>query len=126
MKQWIEYIKKFVPNARIGKIQGNIIDIEDKDIILGMLESIAMRDYSTEIFKDIKFTCVDEVHRIGCEVFSRALFKINSEFMLGLSATVERKDGLTKIFKWSFGEVIYSVKREDKGLIPLVRIYKYY
>ena len=37
MNQWIERIEQFLPGARIGKIQGQIIDIEEKDIVIGML-----------------------------------------------------------------------------------------
>mgnify|MGYP002144642430 CR=1 FL=1 len=34
MNQWIERIQQFLPKARIGKIQGQIIDIDDKDNLL--------------------------------------------------------------------------------------------
>jgi len=55
---------------------------------------------------------LDEVHHLGSEVFSRALFKICSRHMLGLSATMDRKDGLTKIFKMFLGPVIYKETRD--------------
>ena len=29
-----------LPDARIGKLQGNVIKIKDKDIVFGMLQSI--------------------------------------------------------------------------------------
>ena len=35
MNQWIERIQQFLPNAKIGKIQGQIIDIDGKDIVIG-------------------------------------------------------------------------------------------
>jgi len=41
MNQWIERIQTFLPDAKIGRIQGNIIDIEGKDIVLGMLQSLS-------------------------------------------------------------------------------------
>tara|TARA_B000000477_G_C6035346_1_gene203524 strand:- start:48 stop:830 length:783 start_codon:yes stop_codon:yes gene_type:complete len=42
--------------------------------------------------------------------------------MLGLSATMQRKDGLTKVFKMYLGEIVYKVKREsdDKVLIKAI------
>jgi hypothetical protein len=40
MNQWIERIHQFLPDAKIGKIQGPIIDIADKDIVLCMLQSL--------------------------------------------------------------------------------------
>ena len=44
LNQWVERIEQFLPNARIGRIQGQVMDIEDKDIVLGMLQSLSMKD----------------------------------------------------------------------------------
>ena len=49
MKQWEERILQFLPNARIGKIQGEIIDIENKDIVLGMLQSLSVKEYEWNV-----------------------------------------------------------------------------
>jgi len=113
MNQWIERIQQFIPNARIGKIQGQIIDIENKDIVLGMLQSLSMKDYPSSLFDSFGFTIVDEVHHISSEVFSNVLFKLVTKYMLGLSATMNRKDGTTNVFKMFLGDVIY--KSTDKG-----------
>ena len=51
MNQWIERIQQFLPKARVGKIQGQIIDIEDKDIVIGMLQSLSMKEYPSETFE---------------------------------------------------------------------------
>ena len=50
MNQWIERIGQFLPSARVGKIQGQIIDIDDKDIVIGMLQSLSMKEYPASIF----------------------------------------------------------------------------
>jgi superfamily II DNA or RNA helicase len=113
MNQWIERIKEFLPNARIGKIQGQIIDIEDKDIVIGMLQSLSMKEYPSSLFDSFGLTIIDEVHHISSEVFSSALFKIVSKYMMGLSATMNRKDGTTHVFKMFLGEVVYKGKREE-------------
>jgi superfamily II DNA or RNA helicase len=96
MTQWIERIQQFLPNARIGKIQGQVIDIDNKDIVLAMLQSLSMKDYPSTLFDSFGFTIIDEVHHISSEVFSCALFKLVTKYMLGLSATMNRKDGTTK------------------------------
>ena len=41
--------------------------------------------------------------------------------MLGLSATPNRKDGLTKILKWFVGDIIYSVKSNEKNIVKVNR-----
>ncbi|CAH6421552.1 Superfamily II DNA or RNA helicase [uncultured virus] len=57
--QWIERIQQF-SDAKIGIIRRNKVDVEGKDIIIGMLQSISMKDYNMNIFNDIGFVCVDE------------------------------------------------------------------
>jgi len=114
MNQWIERIEQFLPNARVGKIQGQIIDIENKDIVIGMLQSLSMKDYPSSVFESFGFTIIDEVHHISSEVFSNSLFKIVTKYMLGLSATMNRKDGTTHVFKMFLGDVIFKGKREEE------------
>ena len=119
LNQWIERIEQFLPNARVGKIQGQIIDIDDKDIVIGMLQSLSMKDYPCDVFSSFGLTVVDEVHHIAAEVFVRSLFKIVTPYVLGLSATMQRKDGLTKVFKMFLGDIIYKEKRDgnDKVIV---------
>ena len=99
VNQWKERIHQYLPDAKIGTIQGNKIDTEDCDIVIGMLQSLSMKDYPESLFNDYGFCIVDECHHIAAEVFSRSLSKVNSQFMLGLSATPKRKDGLSKVFE---------------------------
>lgn len=113
LNQWVERINQYLPGARIGRIQGPTIDIEDKDIVIGMLQSLSMKEYSPEIFETFGLTIVDEVHHISSEVFSRSLLKIVTKYTLGLSATMTRKDGLTKVFKMYLGDIIYRLN--DRG-----------
>jgi len=113
MNQWIERIQQFLPDARIGKIQGQIIDVENKDIVLCMLQSLVLKDYPSSIFDSFGFTIIDEVHHISSETFSNALFKIVTKYMLGLSATMNRKDGTTKVFKMFLGDVVHKVEKAN-------------
>jgi superfamily II DNA or RNA helicase len=51
--------------------------------------------------------------------------KVQSKYMLGLSATPNRKDGLRKVFEWYIGDIAYMTKdTKDDGAI--VNIIKYY
>ena len=112
LRQWIERIEQFLPGARVGKIQGEIVDIDNKDIVIGMLQSLSMKEYPNSLFKSFGLTCFDEVHHMSAEVFSRALFKIVTSKMLGLSATMKRSDNLSKVFKMFIGPIVYTKKRE--------------
>jgi len=43
--QWTDRIRSFLPNARIGTVQGDTINIEDKDVVVAMLQSVSQKDY---------------------------------------------------------------------------------
>jgi superfamily II DNA or RNA helicase len=124
LNQWIERIQEFLPTARVGRIQGPVIDIADKDIVIGMLQSLSMKDYPANTFDSFGLTIADEVHHISSEVFSCALFKIVTKYTLGLSATMERKDGTTNIIKMFLGDVRYKSITND-GHSVFVRAIEY-
>jgi len=119
LNQWKERIQEFAPSARIGTIKAKTIDVEDKDIVIGSLQSLSMKEYDENVFNGFGMLVVDEAHHTGAEVFSKALQKINVKYTLGLSATVERKDGLSKVFKWYLGNVIYKKKNKGKDIIDV-------
>lgn len=122
LNQWKERIEQFLPEARIGIIQQDKVDIDNKDIVIAMLQSISMKEYAMDTFDGFSLVIIDEVHHISSKVFSRALRKINSQYMIGLSATPNRKDGLTKVFKWYIGDVIYHKKHEDVNTVHVERL----
>ena len=57
MTQWRDRIGEFLPEARIGKIQQNTVDIENKDIVLAMVQSLSMKEYDPSLFI-IWFSCI--------------------------------------------------------------------
>ena len=114
LNQWIERIHQFLPTARVGKIQGSTVDIDNKDIVIGMLQSLSMKDYPDGTFSSFGMMVIDEVHHISSEVFSCALFKVVTKYTMGLSATMNRKDGTTKVFKMFLGDVVYKGERDEE------------
>jgi superfamily II DNA or RNA helicase len=113
MNQWIDRAEEFLPGVKIGKIQGGVFDIEGKDIVLGMLQTLYDRAFPENAFDSFGLTIVDEVHRIGSVQFSKTLLRTITPNMLGISATVDRKDKLTKVLYMFIGPKIYSEDRED-------------
>lgn len=117
MNQWKERITQYIPNCSVGIIKQKKIQIEN-DIVIASLQSLCMRSYDETIFKDFGFVIIDECHHVGAQVFSKALFKVNFKYTLGLSATVNRKDGLTKVFKWFLGDILYKIAKKEN--IPCI------
>lgn len=124
--QWVERARMFLPNARIGRIQGDACEIENSDIIIAMLQTLSMKDIPIANFKPIGLVIVDECHHIASEVFVQALPKVTSKYMLGLSATPVRKDGLMHVAHWFLGPLLYnSDTGEKKDSDVQVEVYEY-
>ena len=117
MNQWIERIEEFLPGARVGKIQASVCDCEDKDIVIGMIQTMYNKVFPQEVYSQFGLTIIDEVHRIGSEEFSKTLLKTITPCMLGISATVERKDKLTKLLHMFIGPKVYSLLREQDDVV---------
>ena len=117
MNQWIERAQEFLPTAKVGRIQGPVFDVKGKDIVLGMLQTLYDREFPDGAFDQFGLTIVDEVHRIGSEQFSKTLLRTITPNMLGISATVDRKDKLTKILYMFMGNKIYTESRKDEDLV---------
>ena len=60
-------------NAEIGIIQQNKIETEDKQIVIGMLQSIAKEKYESDVFSDFGLVIFDEAHHAPSKYFSKAL-----------------------------------------------------
>jgi superfamily II DNA or RNA helicase len=124
--QWEERVKTFLPNARIGRIQGDKCEVENKDVIIAMLQTISMKDIPLETFKPIGLVIVDECHHIASEVFVQALPRVTSKYMLGLSATPTRKDNLMFAIHWFLGPLLYNSDTGDKMDVDIhVEVYEY-
>jgi len=112
MNQWIERIQEYAPSARIGRIQAQIYDVDDKDIVIAMIQTMYNKPFPQATYSQFGLTIIDEVHRIGSEEFSKTLLKTITPYMLGISATVERKDKLTKLLHMFIGPMVYSTEKK--------------
>ena len=61
---------------------------------------------------------------MGAEVFSRCMMKLMTTYTLGLYGTMQRKDGLSKVFKMFLGDVIHKEKADSEHCV-LVKGIKY-
>ena len=110
MTQWRDRIKQFLPTAKIGKIQQDTVDVDGKDIVLAMVQSVSVKEYPQEVFEQFGLAVFDECHHLGAEVFFKSMRKVASKYMLGLSATPKRKDGLQWVFESFIGPIVYMTK----------------
>jgi superfamily II DNA or RNA helicase len=106
-------------DAKIGILQQNIIDIDNKDVVIGMLQSICSRDYGEDIMKQFDLVIFDECHHLSSKEFSKALTKIRPVYTIGLSATPKRKDKLEKVFHLFAGPMLYQETTPMKHVVDV-------
>jgi superfamily II DNA or RNA helicase len=110
MNQWKSEIENFIHGARVGILQSNKIqiDAEKYDITICMIQTICRREFPDGFFDEYGFTIFDECHHLGAAYFCQALKKIQTRYMLGLSATPDREDGLSLVFEYHLGDPVYK------------------
>jgi superfamily II DNA or RNA helicase len=127
LNQWKGEMMAFFPGLRIGILQSDRLEVESEkyDCTICMIQTLVQRDFDNSIFKTYGFTIFDECHHLGASNFSQALLKVQTKKMLGLSATPERDDGLTKVFMWYLGEPVYWEKTREKDASVQVRVVQF-
>ena len=123
MNQWRGEMKAVMPHLRVGILQSDTceVDPETYDVTICMIQTLVQRDFPQETFRSYGFAIFDECHHLGAAHFSRALLKVQTKHMLGLSATPVRDDGLTKVFEWFLGKPVYWEKTRDPDPHVIVR-----
>jgi superfamily II DNA or RNA helicase len=123
MNQWKGEIERYIEGARIGIVQSDRQEIDPAkyDITICMIQTICLRDYAPNAFEGYGYTIFDECHHLGAQHFSGVLKKIQTKWMLGLSATPDRDDGLTKVFEYYLGKPVYQEKIREPDPTVVVR-----
>ena len=114
--QWIETLKNFTnANVQIIKDSALTMELDPKyDVYIMGIQKAGKA--SPETFKDIGLLIIDEVHVVFAESCSKALLNFFPKYLIGLSATPDRKDGLDKLFQAYFGKKDeYIVRTEVKN-----------
>ena len=126
ISQWIERIGQFAPAARIGIIKGTKCITNDKDIVVGSIQTLWSKDIPESIMKSFGMCVYDEAHHVSARQFHKALQKTNFKYTLALSATPERADGLERVGFWYLGDICYRQDLKDKPKETVhVKVYEY-
>jgi len=132
--------------CKSGYIEAKKLDVNSEIVMLnskntkgyGKLESIINLNEESLVYdievednhnfvvcnKDNGGVVVSNCHHISSETFSRALPKTAFKYTIGLTATPNRMDGLTKVFEWFLGPIVYKSKNRQ-GQSVFVKVLDY-
>lgn len=82
-------------------------------------------EYWQTLDKEFGMIIVDEMHHISSSIYG-VVNRFHAQYKLGLSATPERSDGLTKCMHFHLGNFsyVYECKGEEKDILPVKVIVK--
>lgn len=126
LRQWIDRIMEFtdVDAEDIGIVRQNTCDFRGKKIVIGMLHSLSRRDYGDEFRNYFGAVFFDELSKLGALHFSKVASLFPATYRIGCSATLERPDGLSSVFKAHLGD--YKIKPlYSEQPVPRVLVYEY-
>jgi len=110
LDQWVDRLSTFlgIPGKSIGRIGGGrnaptgLLDV-------AVIQSLVKRGVVDDRVADYGHLIVDECHHLSAHSFERVARQAKARFVLGLSATVARKDGHHPIIFMQCGPVRHRV-----------------
>lgn len=111
--QWIERIEAFlgIPAVDVGMIGDGKRRIGER-ITVALVQSLCK--CADEITPVIGHLVVDEAHHCPASTFSEVVSRFDAKYVTGLSATLERRDGLSRVIYFYLGDAGYEIPA--KGL----------
>jgi superfamily II DNA or RNA helicase len=103
LKQWVKEINRFCPQANVGVIDGKTNSLPP-DCGFYVMNAINGRNKSLGFFDNIGLVIIDECHKIMAEVLVQSIQYVFPRYVIGLSATAYRDDGLDRLIDLYFGQ----------------------
>lgn len=120
LDQWCE---RFVDYFGFKKTQIGYLG-KGKNTLNGTLDIATMQSLKNnpEIIKEYSFVIVDECHHIPALTFEKIIKEFCGKYILGLSATPNRKDGLEPLIFQQLGSIVFEQKPKKKQKNKLIVI----
>jgi superfamily II DNA or RNA helicase len=104
LHQWTDRIRSFL-GIEPGLIGDGKYDLQP--LTVGLVHTV--RKHLDELPLHFGHIVVDECHRTPATMFTEAVQAFDAKYMLGLSATAYRRDGLTKLIYMTLGDRVHKV-----------------
>jgi superfamily II DNA or RNA helicase len=105
--QWIETVRD-VLSLEPGVIRPGVIDLQPVTIASVFTLINVLREQPS-LLANYGFMILDESHHAPARTFASLCAKIAARWRLGLTATPDRDDGLTKLVYWHFGKNLFEI-----------------
>jgi superfamily II DNA or RNA helicase/very-short-patch-repair endonuclease len=116
MEQWVERLSSFLdrPAKSIGRLGGGHRKLTGS-LDVALIQSLVRKGLVDDRVADYGHLIVDECHHLSARSFERVARRAKARFVLGLSATVTRKDGHHPIIFMQCGPVRHRVAAKQQA-----------
>jgi superfamily II DNA or RNA helicase len=113
LNQGIEAANLCFIKPSIGKINSDCCEFSSSnDIVFATVQSLN-EERIEQLNEFIDIVIIDEAHHYMATVFNNVISKLDTWQMFGLTATPERKDGLTTVLDYFIGPKRIKIDRKD-------------
>jgi superfamily II DNA or RNA helicase len=116
LEQWIERLSSFLglPAKSIGRLGGGHRKLTGK-IDVAIIQSLVRKGVVDDRVAEYGHLVIDECHHMSAQSFELVARRAKARFVLGLSATVTRKDGHHPIIFMQCGPVRHRVDAKQQA-----------
>jgi superfamily II DNA or RNA helicase len=109
LDQWSDRLQKFLGLSKneihiLGKAR-----YPDAPVALGMFPTLARSEFPEALLAKYGHVIIDECHHVPAASFEAAMKRCTARYILGLTATPNRKDGLQKILFLQCGPIRHRI-----------------
>lgn len=116
LDQWIAQLSLFlgVDPKEIGQIGGGKRTANGR-LDVAMIQSLVRKDSVDDTVARYGQVIVDECHHVPAVSFERVLSEIKARFVVGLTATPQRRDGHQAITQMQLGAIRFALNAKDQA-----------
>jgi len=114
LKQWQERLRVFLEldKGQLGTISGGKRKLTG-NIDIASMQSLISNDEVSELIENYGHVVVDECHHLSAKSYEKLFNKAKARYVLGLTATPIRRDGLQPIIFMQCGPIRHEAKRPE-------------
>lgn len=112
MYQWADSIERFlsIPPGEIGLLGDGHAQVGDS-VTVGIINSVSKQ--MPDLIGRFGHVIVDEAHKVVSATYQEVLSQVDATYLLALSATPYRRDGMTGLLFITLGDIVAEIQSRD-------------
>ena len=112
MEQWLQRLRALATQK--GRIKGSVCEVDSgEQILVCMSQTLLTGRYdNADFLSSVSLVIVDEAHHFAAQQLCKSIIKFRPQYIIGVTATPKRPDGLQRVLHWYMGPSCCIVERQ--------------